>query len=124
MSWNGGSLRWSRPASTCSTRRFWEPEFQGSALNLAGWTKKITGKPSITVGSIGLDNDFVAGLMERRAGNPAAIERLVAMIECGEVDLVAVGRALLVDPAWATKIRDGRIGELLAFTPEATKTLF
>jgi len=24
----------------CSTRRFWEPEFQGSDLNLAGWTKK------------------------------------------------------------------------------------
>ncbi len=28
----------------CSTRRFWEPEFEGSDLNLAGWTKKLTGK--------------------------------------------------------------------------------
>ena len=28
-----------------STRRFWEPEFEGSDLNLAGWTRKITGLP-------------------------------------------------------------------------------
>ena len=28
----------------CSQRRFWEPEFEGSDLNLAGWTKKLTGK--------------------------------------------------------------------------------
>src|SRR5690606_20748656 len=27
----------------CSQRRFWEPEFDGSELNLAGWTKEITG---------------------------------------------------------------------------------
>eukprot|EP01030_Chromulinospumella_sphaerica_P018753 gene18753-18623_t len=27
----------------CSTRRFWEPEFEGSELNLAGWTRKLTG---------------------------------------------------------------------------------
>ncbi len=39
----------------CSTRRFWEPEFAESKLNLAGWTKKLTGKPVITVGSVGLE---------------------------------------------------------------------
>jgi 2,4-dienoyl-CoA reductase-like NADH-dependent reductase (Old Yellow Enzyme family) len=27
----------------CSQRRFWEPEFEGSDLNFAGWAKKITG---------------------------------------------------------------------------------
>ncbi|MBT9532161.1 MAG: NADH:flavin oxidoreductase, partial [Pseudomonas sp.] len=42
----------------CSTRRFWEPEFDGSDLNLAGWTRKLTGKPTITVGSVGLDGEF------------------------------------------------------------------
>src|ERR1700691_3161898 len=43
----------------CSTRRFWEPEFPdtGSDLNLAGWTKKISGVPTITVGSVGLSED-------------------------------------------------------------------
>jgi len=35
----------------CSQRRFWEPEFEGSDLNFAGWAKKLTGKPTITVGS-------------------------------------------------------------------------
>src|SRR6202140_3039057 len=68
----------------CSGRRFWEPEFEGSTLNLAGWTKKLTGKPVITVGSVGLDNDFVAGLIERKTGNNAGVDRLVQMIEEGE----------------------------------------
>ncbi len=31
----------------CSQRRFWEPEFEGSSLNLAGWTKKLIGKPTL-----------------------------------------------------------------------------
>jgi 2,4-dienoyl-CoA reductase-like NADH-dependent reductase (Old Yellow Enzyme family) len=51
------------------------------------------------------------------------LDPIVQMIERGEVDLIAVGRALLVDPAWAEKIRDGRFDELLPFTPEALKTL-
>lgn len=38
----------------CSTRCFWKPEFPGSDLNFAGWAKKITGKATITVGSVGL----------------------------------------------------------------------
>jgi 2,4-dienoyl-CoA reductase-like NADH-dependent reductase (Old Yellow Enzyme family) len=107
----------------CSTRRFWQPEFDQSGLNLAGWTKRLTGKPVITVGSVGLDNDFIAGLFQReRAGN-AGIEQIVRMIEQGDVDLVAIGRALLVDPAWAAKVRDGRFGELMPYTPDALKTL-
>jgi 2,4-dienoyl-CoA reductase-like NADH-dependent reductase (Old Yellow Enzyme family) len=36
---------------------------------------------------------------------------------------VAIGRALLADPAWATKVRDGQFDELRVFTPEALKTL-
>ncbi|MDU5950669.1 MAG: 12-oxophytodienoate reductase, partial [Paenibacillus macerans] len=35
----------------------------------------------------------------------------------------AVGRALLTDPAWAAKIRDGRLDELQPFTREALGTL-
>ncbi len=123
--------RWLAPLSDagvdvfhCSGRRFWEPEFEGSALNLAGWTKKLTGKPVITVGSVGLDNDFVAGLIERQTGNNANLDRLVRMVADGEVDLVAIARALLVDPAWAAKIRDGRFEELVGFNPDAIKTLY
>ena len=92
----------------CSTRRFWEPEFEGSRLNLAGWTKKLTSKPVITVGSVGLDTDFTTTFRERKNAGVAEIDGLVQMIDSGEVDLVAVGRALLNDPAWAVKIREGR----------------
>ena len=35
----------------------------------------------------------------------------------------AVGRALLGDPAWANKIRDGRENEIVTFTPEHVATL-
>ena len=42
-----------------SMRRFWESEFEGSDENLAYWTKKLSGLPTISVGSVGLDSDFI-----------------------------------------------------------------
>ncbi|MEK5163814.1 NADH:flavin oxidoreductase [Paenibacillus sp. FSL R5-0527] len=105
-----------------STRRFWEPEFAGSELNLAGWVKKLTGKPTITVGSVGLDGGFAKP--DGKDAGAEAIGALIARLERGEFDLVAVGRALLADPAWASKIRDGRFDELVLFTPEAEQTLY
>ncbi len=114
----------------CSTRRFWEPEFEDSDLNLAGWTKKIAGLPTIAVGSVSLTVDFVDSFRGVRdtaaldgAGRTAHISRLVEMLGRGDFDLVAVGRALLADPAWAAKIRDGHWDALRVFTPEALKTL-
>ena len=106
----------------CSTRRFWEPEFEGSALNLAGWTKKLIGKPVITVGSVSLDTDMFAAFRGQGAAI-TSIDKLIEMIAREEVDLVAVGRALLVDPAWAAKVRDNRMQDLLPFTPEALRSL-
>jgi 2,4-dienoyl-CoA reductase-like NADH-dependent reductase (Old Yellow Enzyme family) len=107
----------------CSTRRFWEPEFEGSDLNLAGWTKKLTGKPTITVGSVGLDGDFMSLFTEGKGASNAKIDGLIERLEREEFDMVAVGRALLVDPAWANKIRDDLTTELIPFTSEAVKTL-
>jgi 2,4-dienoyl-CoA reductase-like NADH-dependent reductase (Old Yellow Enzyme family) len=107
----------------CSTRRFWEPEFEGSDLNLAGWTKKLTGKPTITVGSVGLDAEFTRLFKEGGGANTVNLDGLIDRFKKGEFDLVAVGRALLNDPEWARKIREGRIEELVAFTPESMKTL-
>lgn len=106
----------------CSTRRYWEPEFQDSDLNLAGWTKKLTGKPTITVGSVGLDNEF--GSSSGYNAHPAALNSLIERLENGEFDLVAVGRALLADPAWTAKIRGNRTDELLSFEPSSTQTLY
>jgi len=41
------------------------------------------------------------------------------MLARGDFDLVAVGRALLVDPGWVSKLREGRFDELPPVTPEA-----
>ena len=42
----------------CSTRRYWEPAFEGSDLGLAGWVRRLSGRPTIAVGSVTLGNDF------------------------------------------------------------------
>ena len=46
---------------------------------------------------------------------PASLDGLLARLEKNEFDLVAVGRALLADPHWVEKIRDGRTSELQDF---------
>ncbi len=106
----------------CSTRRFWEPEFAGSNLNLAGWTKKLTGIPTITVGSVSLDTDMFAAFRGQGA-SITSIDKLIEMVTRGEADLAAVGRAVLVDPAWASKVHANRMQDLLPFTAEALKVL-
>jgi 2,4-dienoyl-CoA reductase-like NADH-dependent reductase (Old Yellow Enzyme family) len=106
----------------CSQRRFWEPEFEGSDLNLAGWTKKLTGKPSITVGSVSLSGEFIASFAGE-SSEATGIDELLERLEKGEFDLVGVGRALLVDPAWARKVHTGAFDQLMPFRAEALATL-
>ncbi|TBV05995.1 NADH:flavin oxidoreductase [Phytopseudomonas dryadis] len=108
----------------CSTRRFWEAEFDGSPLNLAGWTRKLTGKPTITVGSVGLDGEFLQFMVATdKVAQPARLEGLLERLRQEEFDLVAVGRALLVDPDWAVKVRDGREADILPFSRAALSSL-
>lgn len=47
----------------------------------------------------------------------------MGLVEREEVDLVAVGRALLVDPAFAVKLRDQQIKEIIPYRDEVLKTL-
>ena len=108
----------------CSTRRFWEPEFEGSPLNLAGWARKLVGKPTITVGSVGLDGEFLQFMVDTdKVAQPASLDNLLERLAREEFDLVAVGRALLVDPDWAAKVRDGREQDILPFSREALASL-
>jgi len=107
----------------CSQRRFWEPEFEGSDLNFAGWAKKLTGKPTITVGSVGLSGEFIAAY-GGEASEPASLDGLVERLERDEFDMVAVGRALLQDPEWVEKVRAGRTGELKSFERSAMGVLY
>jgi 2,4-dienoyl-CoA reductase-like NADH-dependent reductase (Old Yellow Enzyme family) len=102
----------------CSQRRFWEPEFEGSDLNFAGWAKKITGKATITVGSVGLSGDFL-GAFAGESSEPSSLDELTKRMDRGDFDLVAVGRPLLADPSWVKKIKDGKTDELKGFSKEA-----
>lgn len=115
----------------CSQRRFWEPEFDGSDLNMAGWVKKISGIPTITVGSVGLEGDFLS--KPDRKGEPAEkyeptgtapLTELQRRLDRGDFDLVAIGRALLQDPLWVSKVREGRVDDLASFSPKALATLY
>lgn len=94
-----------------SLRRFWEPEFEGSDLNLAGWVKKLVGKPTVAVGSVGLTGDFMTAFLNEGA-EVATINDLRRRLERSEFDLIAVGRALMNDPLWLSKIREDRHMEL------------
>ncbi|WP_405483115.1 NADH:flavin oxidoreductase [Streptomyces sp. NBC_00009] len=106
-----------------STRRYWSPEFDGSDLNLAGWTRKLTGKPTITVGSVGLDGDFIRAFMGEGSA-VKGIDDLLDRLERDEFDMVAIGRALLQDPEWAAKVLEGRFDELKPYDAAAAlKTL-
>lgn len=107
-----------------STRRYWEPEFDGSTLNLAGWTKKLTGRPTITVGSVGLAGAFEGAFDDSFVDSGTVdLSNLYDRLDRDEFDLVAVGRALITNPDWVAKIRDGRSHELQNFYSGAFERL-
>ena len=99
----------------CSTRRFWLPEFAGSDLTLAGWTRKLAGVATMAVGSVGLDNDVISSQHQGLSSGVASLATLEALLERGDFDLVGIGRALISDPEWVTKVEEGRLGELKGF---------
>jgi 2,4-dienoyl-CoA reductase-like NADH-dependent reductase (Old Yellow Enzyme family) len=112
----------------CSQRRIWEPEFPevdgADGLNCAGWAKKVTGLPTMAVGSVGLDGgDFTASFAGQGATR-GKLDWTVERLAKGEFDMVAVGRALLQDPDWAIKVKEGRFDDLRDYDGAALKTYF
>jgi 2,4-dienoyl-CoA reductase-like NADH-dependent reductase (Old Yellow Enzyme family) len=107
----------------CSQRRFWEAEFQGTDLNLAGWTRKLTGKPAITVGSVTLSQEFMNSFASDDAATVTGLDELIRRMERGDFDLVAVGRSLIVNPSWPQIVRRGALGELRAFQRDVLQRL-
>jgi 2,4-dienoyl-CoA reductase-like NADH-dependent reductase (Old Yellow Enzyme family) len=93
-----------------STRRHYVPAFPDydPQLSLAGWTKKVSGLPVIAVGSVGLETQRHSE-KQGEVVRPAPVDRLIEQFEAGEFDVVAIGRALLADPAWVNRLRDGRL---------------
>lgn len=102
-----------------STRRHYVPAFpdHDSELSLAGWTKKVAGVPVIAVGSVGLETQFRS---ERRGQviQPAPVDRLVEQFDAGEFDIVAIGRALLADPAWVNRLRANELHKFGGYDPQ------
>jgi 2,4-dienoyl-CoA reductase-like NADH-dependent reductase (Old Yellow Enzyme family) len=102
-----------------STRRHYQPAYPDAdpELSLSGWTKKVTGAPVIAVGAVGLETEFTPG----RAGGripPAPVDRLLDQFGSGEFDVVAIGRALLADPTWVNRLRDGSLDGFDGFDAE------
>jgi len=110
-----------------STRRMWEPAFDGSPDNLATWTRRVTGKPVITVGSVGLDREFRVGHFTREENPDAKSNVDLIQLEEGvrdeRYDLIAVGRAILADPQWTNKVRDNRLDDIRHFDVSALDEL-
>ena len=98
-----------------STRRFWLPEFEGSDMNLAGWTRKITGCPTITVGNIGLVTAEFFG------SGPESMHELMRRFNQEEFDMVAVGRPLISDAEWPNKVRETLPDEIVDYYKEANQ---
>lgn len=86
----------------CSTQYYDTPEFEGSPRTLAGWVRRITGKPVIGVGAVGVER--------------TSHERLWEMLSARELDLIAIGRALLADYAWAHKTHLGHEHSISPFS--------
>jgi 2,4-dienoyl-CoA reductase-like NADH-dependent reductase (Old Yellow Enzyme family) len=96
-----------------STRRFWDAAFPGSEETLAGWVRRLTGKPVIAVGSVLLNIDFKAPEGKLRASLvPETLQRAAEGIEEGEFDLIALGRSLLANPDLVRRVLSGDMAEL------------
>jgi len=101
-----------------STRRFWTPEWPGSDLGLAGWTRRLSGAPVIAVGSVGLDADVMENFFgrEARPTGEAGFRELLRRFDAGEFDLISVGRGHIGDTGLVNKLREGRFDEIRSFT--------
>jgi len=107
----------------CSQRRFWESEFEGSSLNLAGWTRRLSGKPTISVGSVTLDQEFMSSFAHPERAEVTGIESLLERMRREEFDLVAVGRSLIVNPDWPQLVQRGAWQELHPFQRDVLQRL-
>ena len=106
-----------------SARRFWEAAFPDSSLTLAGWTKRVTGKPTIAVGSVTLGTDMMTSFGTDEPSGLHGIDSLLDCMERGEFDLIAVGRALISNPEWPRIVQSGSPDRLQPFRRAALARL-
>lgn len=89
----------------------------GSRLTLAGWTRRLSGLPTIAVGGVGVPPrpEDPRAVLPETVPPTEKVADAAAAIEAGEFDLMAVGRALLTDPDWAAELSDGRTAKMTAY---------
>jgi len=90
-----------------STLYFSAPAFEGSDLGLAAWAKKLSGKPAMAVGGVGLSESLFKSFETGGASVENNFYDVAERIERGEFDMIALGRALIADPNWPEKVRRG-----------------
>ncbi len=89
-----------------STRHFDAPAFDGSDMGLSGWIRKLSGKPTMTVGGIGFDKDLADSFTQKTEAVDN-LEEVARRFDAGEFDFAAIGRAVLMDADWIGKVRNG-----------------
>lgn len=104
-----------------STRRYWLPEFDGDDRTLAGWTKHLTGLPVIGLGSVGVSAPFLGQAHEGQTS--LSLAPLMDLYERGEFDLVGLGRAVLADPHWVTKVAAGELDSIRPYSKDLENEL-
>ena len=69
----------------------------------------------ITVGSVTLNEDLMTSFGTTNTASVTGIDNLLDRLGRDEFDLVAIGRSLIVNPAWPGIVRRGALNELLPF---------
>ena len=101
-----------------SARDFRDPVYEGSDLNISGWTKKLIDKPVVMVGGTGVRRER----HESALTPPQVVDNVDEIMEryaAGEFDFLAIGRALLNDPDWLQRASAGE--PFLDFNPACLK---
>jgi 2,4-dienoyl-CoA reductase-like NADH-dependent reductase (Old Yellow Enzyme family) len=71
---------------------------------------------------VGLTEEFIATYRGGEA-EVASIDDLITRMEADEFDMIAVGRALIANPDWVTKVRAGKFDELVTYNQEMLSQL-
>lgn len=70
-----------------------------------------------------LNEEFMASFRTDDSAAVTGLDELLERLNRGEFDLVALGRSLIVNPAWPRQVQNGKIETLLPFNRSALAQL-
>jgi 2,4-dienoyl-CoA reductase-like NADH-dependent reductase (Old Yellow Enzyme family) len=93
------------------------PDVDPAQRSLAWHVRALSGLPVSAVGGVTYSTGVGESLMgvDSQLTDPAEAAQA---LHSGDADLIAVGRAMLANPDWTAKVRDGRWRELTPFRRE------